>query len=88
MARERDLQTFIEQNVGKKFGDKYIFGNILLDTRFCRNTQPELVEITLNLPWASFSECLDIHKISDNIEFYKWLNEKFVPLAQASSTEK
>lgn len=78
----KDLQTFIEQNVGKSFGDKYLFGNILLNTRFCRSTQPELVEVCLVLPWTNFSDCLDTGKVTNHIEFYEWLNDKFFPLAK------
>jgi len=83
-----DLQSFIEQNVGKRFGDKYLFDSMLLNTRFCRQTQPELVEVSLRLPWISFADCLDSREVQSNIDFYNWLIESFFPLAEKRISRK
>lgn len=81
------LQVFIEQNAGKDFGDKYLFENVFINTRFSRATEPHLVEVCLHLPWINFSDCFDSRKIRNNIDFHKWLVNIFFPLAKEKISE-
>ena len=78
-----ELQTFIEQNSGKGFGDEYLFHKTILCTRYPRKTSPHTVEVFMSLPWeVTFQDCLDDREIRNNMEFYQWLVGSFFPLAK------
>ena len=76
------LQNFIEQNAGKQFGDEYRYGDFFMYTRYCRATEPHFVEVSFNLPWITISDCFDEFDIPNNLEFYGWLKDKFIPLVE------
>ncbi len=84
-----DLQVFIEQNAGKDFGDKYIFGDVFLCTRWVHTIDTGgkgqhcvEVQLILNLINMQIVHCFEPSKVGDNIAFYKWLTDEFSPLVE------
>ena len=80
-----DLQIFIEDSIGKCYGDKYNIGHTLIKTSITHPMEPFRVTVSLSLfgNWV-FSDTMDSREIDDNIKFYDWLKGTFIPNAEQS----
>lgn len=83
MTKEMELQVFIEENIGKDYGDDFRFCSIILTTRYRGGLEGEYgpgVEVWFALPQGlSFGMCVETELIESHVEFFRWLCEKFAP---------
>ena len=83
MTKEMELQIFVEENIGKEYGDDFKFGSIILTTRYRGGVEGEYnhgIEVYFNAPQGlSFGLIAETESIESHVEFFKWICEEFVP---------
>lgn len=80
MSGDSGLQKFIENNIGKKFGDKYVYGNLILQTEI--HDPYKEIDVCLVLPWTTWFVRADYKKIDNHVKFYAWIETVFIPAAE------
>lgn len=77
------LQVFIEDNIGKSYGDMYKYGMVLLGTRYRGGVEGQPspgVEVSLAIPQGfGFSMIVETDLIGTAVDFFEWLTDKFFP---------
>ena len=86
--REKELQDFIEDNIGKKYGDEFKYGMINLATWYRGGMDGKYgpsVEICTALPWGFyFSMLAETKSVGNRVSFFEWISEEFVPAFKAN----
>jgi len=84
-SEEVDLQVFIENNINKRFGDIFIYGDMAIHTCHPKPSSPfgVIVYMTIFIDW-DFRFVVDSREIDNGIKFYKFITEEFLPKAEAS----
>ena len=79
----RKLQAFIEENIGKKYGDEYKYDMILLGTRYRGGIEGQPahgIEVSVAIPQGYvFSMVVETDMVSTAVDFYVWLVYNFFP---------
>ena len=77
------LQVFIEENIGKGYGDMYKYDMVLLGTRYRGGIEGQYgpgVEVSFAIPQGLvFSMIVDTDLIGTTVDFFVWLTDKFFP---------
>ncbi len=79
-----NLQSFIEKNLSKHYGDVYILGHTMISTTLTHPLEPNRITVSLIIfeDWV-FSDIIDGSEISSHVKFYEWLVGTFLPSARS-----
>ena len=83
MNEKRQLQVFIEENIGKKYGDKYKYDMVMLATRYRGGYEGQWgpgVEVSFAIPQGlTFTMQVETDAVDTVVDFFEWLTQEFFP---------